>query len=126
MLTILIRRVLGFLNGSVEPGLSAASESASGELAVDAARALWVRDYQGQPAQTWTPITPSDSAALPSFRALRFDTAGTVKLDLVTSSGASSGVTRNVAAGEVWSATSAAITRIYTTGTTATGIDGLG
>lgn len=79
-------------------------------------------------AQTWTPITPSDTVAFAAaspaiaFRALRFDVAGTVKFD----ASGGTGITRNVAAGEVWAASSAAVLRIYATGTSASGIDGLG
>jgi hypothetical protein len=121
----LVRKVLGLLNGNAEAPIG---ETDSTEPRVDPLGALWTRDYQGQPAQSWTPLTPSDSTdqTVP-FRALRFDGAGTVKVDLIKSDGTrSSGVTRNVAAGEVWAASLTAIPRIYSGGTTATGIDGLG
>ena len=119
------RAVLGLINGAAE---AAVADTKMTHLVVDPLRALWTRDYQQQPAQSWTPLAPADGAdqTVP-YRALRFDVAGAVKFDVITSGGArTSGITRNVAAGEVWSASLASIPRIYATGTTASGIDGLG
>lgn len=126
MISGFAQRVLGLMGVTA---LNDANDNDEIEARFDAKRALWVRDYQAQPAQNWTPITPADGADLNvgTFRAIRFDTAGTVKIDVVKSDGTkSSGITRNVSAGEQWSVASVAVTRIYATGTTATGIDALG
>ena len=82
---------------------------------------------QGDLANPAAGIVPlslaADIAAIPAFRALRFDGPGVFKFD--TSSG-STGQTRNVGAGEVWMVTSSAFSKIYgaANGTTATGLDG--
>ena len=74
------------------------------------------------PAERIIPIsTSSDVTSIPQFRALRFDGAGTFKFDI---SGGATGVTRTVEAGEVWTVQSACFSKIYSSGTTATGIDG--
>lgn len=125
MLNALVRKILGLLNGNAENTLPDNTEV---EGRTDNLGALWTRDYQQQPAQSWTPLTPADGTdqTVP-YRALRFDVAGTVKIDSINSSGTRVvGTTRNVSAGEVWSASLAAVPRIYATGTTASGIDGLG
>ena len=127
MTTILVRKALGFLSGSAEP---AVGDMSGGEVVTDALRALWTRDYQAQPAQSLTPISTSiDVTAVPSFRRLRFDGAGTVKIDAIKGDGTTAaGVTFTVSAGEVWNVASVAIAKIYSTanGTSATGIVGLG
>lgn len=109
-----------------------------GVLAVGRDCSLWTRDGQQQPAQTITPITPSDTvdlaAATPPyvFRALRADVACTVKMDVLSTLGTPrQTITRNFSAGEVWSASSSSILRIYATGTAVTAggtlaLDGLG
>lgn len=124
MFNPLVRKILGFVNGTAE----SYDDTSSSEGRVDNLGALWTRDYQGQPAQSWTPLTLNDAAdqTVP-YRAIRFDGGGTVKVDLIDSSGTRhSGITRNVAAGERWDAGLAAVPRIWSNGTTATGIDGLG
>lgn len=76
-------------------------------------------------AQTAEPLdVSSDITSIPTFRALRFDVAGVFKYDTV---GGSTGVTRNVAAGETLLYASTCFAKIYSAahGTTASGIDKL-
>ena len=117
-----VRKRLGFSTDDTSVEADVPS-TAGGELVTDGRRRLYVTSG---PADAVDVITPSDAAPLSRFyRGFRFDVGGTVKVDFVTGTGGSTlGVTRNVAAGEVppWGA---AVTKIYATGTTASGIDGL-
>jgi hypothetical protein len=94
------------------------------QLVVDGLNCLWTRDAQAQPAQSLAllDLSSTDITSLPTFRAIRFDSGGTFKVDLA---GGASGITFNVASGEVWSMSNACFTKLYHTGTTATGIYGL-
>jgi hypothetical protein len=120
LFAVSVRKTLGLIGAT----LYSLTDNNSAEGYVDALGALWTRDYQSQPAQTWTPITPSGTAfasqsPVVTFRALRFDAAGAVTF----TNQAGTSITRTVAAGEVWNASSNAITAIaaYTGG-----LDGLG
>ena len=93
MAEVQARTVVGALYGIVKQ----LGENGTSQLWTDLLGALWVRDYQQQPAQTWTPITPGATtfaAQAITFRALRFDAGGTVTMTV-----ASGSITRNVQAG---------------------------
>jgi len=66
----------------------------------------------------------SDTEYLPAtLKAFRVDVAGAVKFTIRNEAGTLTDITRNFAAGEVWDL--APVYRVWSTGTTATGIDGV-
>jgi hypothetical protein len=115
MLQVFVRKVLGFVGTTAET----LADAVKARLHVDQLGALWVRDYLSQPAQGWKLITKDDAGALAGkYRALRFDVAGAVKVDVLDPDGtAVNTLIRNVQAGEVWPA--ACVRRVYNTGTDA-------
>ena len=70
MLSLLVRKVVGYISGAAE-GLLNDSQSSEGRA--DPFGVQYVRDYQAQPGQSAGAITPSGSPHGLTFRALRYD-----------------------------------------------------
>lgn len=111
---ILVRKILGyFFSTNVETD---ANDADAGQLATDAKRALWTRDYQAQPAQDGVAVTPSDSTDL-TTAARALYVGGTGDVTIITPAG-NTVTYSSVPVGVL----PVAAKRVKATGTTATNI----
>jgi hypothetical protein len=86
MLQLLVRTVVGLLNGSAEKALTDISSS---EGRADTAGVQWTRDYKQEPARDGAAVTPSDGADLPGgpCRSIYVGGAGSGNLKITTLAG---------------------------------------